>query len=149
MKNKIMRKTIKKIAATVLPSFGGVGGGLGLSLFLFLLLSCSQDQYTHEAARKAAEDYYFMLINGSYADFVNGYANAESLPEDFRSQLEDAMAQFMERDEMRSLVSVSAISDTLLEDSTAYVMLRLEFNDRTSEQIELPMVLMKEGWKMK
>ena len=78
-----------------------------------------------------------------YKSSFNSY-----LPEDFRSQLVDATAQFMTRDDMRSLVSVKAISDSLLADSTAYVMLRLNFNDSTSEQIELPLVLLEEGWKM-
>ena len=90
-----------------------------------------------------------MLIKGNYKGFVNGYASSEDLPADFRSQLVDATAQFMKKDDMRRLKSVKAISDSLLEDSTAYVMLQLNFSDSTSEQIELPLVLMKNGWKMK
>jgi len=103
---------------------------------------------THEAVRKAAENYYSMLIRGDYKGFVNGYAGAEDLPEDFRSQLRDATAQFMQNDDMRSLMSVKALSDSLGEDSTAVVMLQLQFSDSTFEQIEMPLVLMKDGWKM-
>ena len=122
--------------------------------FVFCLLSlvclaCSRGLMTHEAAREAAEEYYSMLIKGDYKGFVNGYAGAESLPEDFRSQLMDATAQFMAGDDMRSLMEVKAIDDSLGEDSTAYVMLQLHFSDSTLEQIELPLILMKEGWKMK
>ncbi|MBR6141543.1 MAG: hypothetical protein IKQ37_07275 [Bacteroidaceae bacterium] len=116
--------------------------------FLLLLFACTKGLYTHEAARVAAEDYYSMLIKGNYKGFVNGYADAENMPEGFRSQLEDATAQFV-ADNMRSLVSVSAISDSLCEDSTAYVMLGLCFSDSTIEQIEVPLVLMENGWKMK
>ena len=121
----------------------GVGGSL------LFLVACSGGLYTHEAAREAAEKYYSMLIKGDYKGFVNGYAGAENLPEDFRSQLTDATAQFMARDDMRSLMEVKAISDSLGEDSTAYVMLQLCFSDSTSEQIELPLVLLEKGWKMK
>jgi len=103
---------------------------------------------THEAVREAAESYYSMLIKGNYKGFVNGYADAESLPADFRSQLVDATAQFMAKDDMRSLMNVSAISDSLAEDSTAVVMLQLQFSDSTSEQIEVPLILQEDGWKM-
>lgn len=118
-------------------------------LLSVVCLACSKGQMTHEAAQKAAEKYYKMLIKGNYKGFVNGYASAENMPEDFRSQLVDATAQFMTKDDMRRLKSVKAISDSLLEDSTAYVMLQLNFNDSTSEQIELPLILMEKGWKMK
>ena len=118
-------------------------------LLSVVFFACSNGQYTHKAARKAAEKYYTMLVKGNYKGFVKGYANSEDLPEDFRSQLVDATAQFMARDDMRSLKSVKAINDSLLEDSMAYVMLQLNFNDSTSEQIELSLVLTKEGWKMK
>ena len=118
-------------------------------LLSVVFLACSRGQMTHEAAQKAAEKYYKMLIKGNYKGFVNGYASAENMPEDFRSQLVDATAQFMTKDDMRRLKSVKAISDSLLEDSTAYVMLQLNFSDSTSEQIELPLILMEKGWKMK
>ena len=137
----MIKRIIQKIKAVVLPSLGGVAGGL--------LLACSGGLYTHEAAREAAEEYYSMLIKGDYKGFVRGYAGSESLPEDFRSQLLDAMAQFMARNDMRSLMDVKAISDSLGEDSTAYVMLQLHFSDSTLEQIELPLILQEDGWKMK
>ena len=141
-------KMIKlKIQNSKVLRFLPLKGAWGVFL-LRLFFACSRGQYSHEAARKAAEQYYTMLIKGNYKGFVEGYASSDNLPEDFRSQLVDATAQFMTRDDMRSLVSVKAISDSLLADSTAYVMLRLNFNDSTSEQIELPLVLLEEGWKM-
>ena len=90
-----------------------------------------------------------MLIRGDYKGFVQGYADAEDMPEDFRSQLEDATAQFMAKDDTRSLCRVEATGDSLYEDSTAYVMLLLHFSDSTREQIGLPLVLQEDGWKMK
>ena len=118
-------------------------------LLSVVCLACSGGLYTHEAAREAAESYYSMLIKGDYKGFVNGYADAENLPADFRSQLVDATAQFMAKDDMRSLVNVSALSDSLGEDSTAFVMLQLQFSDSTLEQIELPLILQEDGWKMR
>jgi len=116
--------------------------------FLLLLFACTKGLYTHEAAREAAVEYYSMLIRGDYQGFVDGYASAKDMPESFRSQLRDATAQFMQSDEMRSLAGVTALSDSIAADSTAVVMLQLQFSDSTLEQIELPLVLTEEGWKM-
>ena len=113
------------------------------------LFACKKGLMTHEAAREAAEEFYSMLIEGNYKGFVEGYADAENMPEDFRSQLADATAQFMAKDDMRSLCRVEATSDSLSEDSTAYVMLQLHFNDSTSEQVGLSLILTEAGWKMK
>ena len=113
------------------------------------LFACKKGLMTHEAAREAAEEFYSMLIEGDYKGFVEGYADAENMPEDFRSQLTDATAQFMAKDDMRSLCRVEATSDSLSEDSTAYVMLQLHFNDSTSEQVGLSLILTETGWKMK
>ena len=117
---------------------------LTVVLFFFLM-----GLMTHEAVRKAAVQYYTMLIKGDYDGFVNGYADAESFPDDFRSQLVDATAQFMANDDMRNLRSVSALNDSLGADSTAYVRLQLLFSDSTSEHIEMSLVLMEDGWKMR
>ena len=113
------------------------------------LFACKKGLMTHEAAREAAEEFYSMLIKGDYKGFVEGYADAENMPEDFRSQLTDATAQFMAKDDMRSLCRVEATSDSLSEDSTAYVMLQLHFSDSTSEQVGLSLILTEDGWKMK
>ena len=113
------------------------------------LFACKKGLMTHEAAREAAEEFYSMLIKGDYKGFVEGYADAENMPEDFRCQLVDATAQFMAKDDMRSLCRVEATSDSLSEDSTAYVMLQLHFNDSTSEQVGLSLILTEDGWKMK
>ena len=118
-----------------------------LSFFL-LFAACSRGLMTHKAVREAAESYYSMLIKGDYKGFVNGYTNAESLPEDYRSQLADAAAQFMADGNMRNLCSVMALSDSLCEDSTAFVMLQLQFTDSTTEEIELPLILQEDGWRM-
>ena len=140
---------MKKGITDILSKWHSPKGGAGRGLLVLLLVACSGSLYTHEAAREAAEQYYSMLIRGDYKGFVGGYAGAENLPEDFRSQLRDATAQFMQGDDMRSLCNVKALSDSLGEDSTAVVMLQLQFSDSTFEQIELPLILTEKGWRMK
>ena len=118
-------------------------------LSILTLVACSHDLYTHEAVREAAEKHYARLMEGDYRGFVEDYACAEEWPEGYRSQLVDATAQFMAGNPMQHLVSVTATADSLREDSTACVILKLGFSDSTEEQIEQTLTLTKEGWKIR
>lgn len=129
----------------LLPSFRRGWGRLGV-LLLLLVTGCTNYK-THKAVRQAAEEYYAMLIRGEYAAFVDGSVYADSLPEDYRSQLVDAVAQTMAEGQMQHLVRATAVSDSLA-DSTAVVMLQLTFADSTREQVQLPLVLGEDGWRM-
>ena len=118
-------------------------------LSVVVCLGCSRGLMTHKAVQKAATDYYTLLIRGKYEKFVDGYADSESLPEDYKRELADMLKQFMAEGNMPSLRSVAAIGDSLLEDSTAYVMLQLNFGDSIQEQIQMPLILKKGKWRMK
>ena len=122
---------------------------LCLVVTLLSVASCSRGPMTHKAVRKAAESYYAMLIKGNYKGFVQGYADSKGLPEDYLSQLVDATAQFMSEGNMPNLTSAKAVGDSIAEDSTAYVTLRLGFADSTSELIGLPLTLREGRWKMR
>ncbi|MBQ7526154.1 MAG: hypothetical protein IJT11_00305 [Bacteroidaceae bacterium] len=117
-------------------------------LSFFILSSCSHGLMTHEAVQKAAEEYYAMLIRGDYEGYVDGFADSEALPEDYKKEMVILMRQFMEEGVMANLRSVTAIRDSIAEDSTAYAILQLHFNDSTREQIELPLVLKEGKWRM-
>ena len=75
------------------------------------LFACKKGLMTHEAAREAAEEFYSMLIEGNYKGFVEGYADAENMPEDFRSQLAamEAGVSDDEREAIAALPSGSAL----------------------------------------
>ena len=132
---------IQKLLHLFLPLMG-VGGSL------FFLFACSKGLLTHKAAREAAESYYQMLIKGDFRGFASGYAHMENMPADYLDQLEDATAQFMSEEPMRDLIAVSVLSDSLGEDSTAFVMLQLQFSDSIFEEIQVPLILGEDGWKM-
>ena len=65
---------------------------LTIILAAVLSLACCTDSNDIEAiqerAGKTAEAYYTHLINGNYADFVAGMDRADSIPADYREQME-------------------------------------------------------------
>lgn len=133
----------------------GKGGTTALFPLLLLLslvilpCGCTRDLLTHDAAREAAEAYYTMLITKDYEGFVDGFAYADSMEQDYRSETVDLVRQFMGEGRMPGLCSAQAIADSLCPDSTAYVKLQLLYADSVSEEIELPLLLTNGGWKMK
>ena len=116
-------------------------------LTAILLTACGKRLLSHEAAREAAVAYYTMLIDGDYEAFVDGYTYAATMPDDYRSQMVDAVAQTMASGMMHELRAVTAVADSLA-DSTAYVRLELQFADSTCQHIGLPLVLHPDGWRM-
>ena len=51
-----------------------------LAALVCLVFSCKEEPKAEELAAKAAENYYRLLMNGHYDRFVDGIADADSLP---------------------------------------------------------------------
>lgn len=120
-------------------------------LLTVMLFACKSDhdELTHESVRRAAQQYYTLLAQGDVAQFVDGMADTDSLPEAYRSQLNDMVAQFARQQEKRGgIVRAVATADSLYE-SSAYVFLDLHYGDSTVEQIGVTMVMQGDKWKMK
>lgn len=127
-------------------------GILGLFVFGFFMqlafVACNNSS-RDDAASKAAVAYYQCLIDGKYEEFVDGIAYSDSMTECYRSQMVDMMAQHaaIEKELRGGMVSVKAVSDTIVENA-ASVFLEVTYADSTCEEISVPMTLCGEDWKM-
>ncbi len=113
-----------------------------------LLESCKEEERT---VTEAAEHYYGYLVKGDVDHYLQGLADYDSLPEDYRSQLRDMHLQFLENEKKvrGGLASVKSLRDTLVDDSHAFVFLEVAYGDSTREQISLPLVLTAKGWRLR
>lgn len=120
------------------------------------LLSClachrepSRGEVSHECVRRMAQEYYTCLAEGRYQDYVAAMAQADSMPPQLRSQLQDAVAQLGARirSQRGGIISATAVSDSLGE-TCAHVFLQVLFADSTTEQVGLPLVLQDGCWRI-
>ena len=110
--------------------------------------------------REAAETYYNNLLNGEYDKFADGIstggvtlgsATPDSLSKAYRQQLAEASCQYIETEMKRKggLASFKIVGDVVQPDScSGYVCIEVAFGDSTHEEIALPLVRTKQGWKM-
>ena len=129
---------------------------LTIILAAVLSLACCTDSNDIEAiqerAGKTAEAYYTHLINGNYADFVAGMDRADSIPADYREQMEANAAMFMKQqnDDHKGISSITLSkckADTA--NHTAEAFLVIEYKDKVSEVVCVPMVERAGNWYMK
>lgn len=105
-----------------------------------------------EVASAAAKEYYKLLLEGKYDEYVDGFYRPDSIPGSYRSQLIDNAKMFMaqQKEERRGLLDVRVVSakvDTALH--VANVFLILSYGDSTNEEIVVPMVEQKGVWYMR
>ena len=124
-----------------------------LLMAILLLCGCSrQGQSPEEQAGIAAKEYYDRLLAGDIDAFLNGKADIDSVPADYRSQMYAACEQYKkELDETHGGVAAITVSNART-DSTQQMMqafLLLNFKDSTKEEIIVPMVQRGEVWKLR
>ena len=106
----------------------------------------------NEVAARTARLYYESLVQGRYADFVDGFYRPDSIPESYHSQLVDNARMFMaqQNDEhggIRRIDAAGAKADTTRRYADAFLL--LTFADSTREEVAVPMVWVNGVWMMK
>ena len=120
--------------------------GLGLS-------SCKKDSPDPGYfAGIAAKGYYDLLLAGKYKEYVAGFNMPNRISEGYHEQLLLNAQMFVEQqnEEHKGLKKVDIISAKA--DTThriADVFLSVTYGDSTKEQIVVPMVKIKDDWKMR
>lgn len=122
-----------------------------LCLGALFLVACGSDVVEDKAA-EAAKGYYDSLVEGRYADYVNGFSNAEGLPPSYVEQLVVNAKQFMaqqkeEHGGIREVRAVSSRTDSV--QGRTDVFLLFCYADSTQEEVVVPMVEHNGVWMMK
>ena len=124
---------------------------LVLLVFLAQWAACSNPT-REELASLAAKGYYQHLIEGDFDHFLEGRVMADSLPDDYRSQLIDGYSQFLAQQiKARGGINEVRISRAYTDSTQQYtsVLLMLCYGDSTSEEVIVPMVEHNGRWMMK
>ena len=124
---------------------------LVLLVFLAQWAACSSPT-REELASLAAKGYYQHLIEGDFDHFLEGRVMADSLLDDYRSQLIDGYSQFLAQQvKARGGINEVRISRAFTDSTQQYtsVLLMLCYGDSTSEEVIVPMVEHNGRWMMK
>ena len=123
-----------------------------LLLFLLLLGACAGGPTPEELASLAAEGYYKHLMHGEYDQFMAGKDGLDSMPDDYREQMQAAFKQYMAQQEEvhRGILDVrvsNAKTDSSLHLTNVFLVLC--YGDSTNEEIAVPMVEREGRWRMR
>ena len=123
---------------------------LVLLVFLAQWAACSSPT-KEELASLAAKGYYQHLVEGDFEHFLEGRVMADSLPDDYRSQLIDGYAQFLAQQQARGGIREVRISRAFTDSTQQYtsVLLMLCYGDSTTEEVVVPMAERNGRWMMK
>lgn len=128
-------------------------------LYLILpcfLVACSQNQPGGAAkALPSGEEvvgYYNLYAQGDYAAYVAQMASCDGKPEDYRHQMELLLKQHAAQVK-REKGGIKAVSFGRMEahlDSTAVnAFLNVTYQDETTEEVMLPLVLVDNKWRVR
>ena len=123
-----------------------------LLVFLAQWAACSSNPTKEELASLAAKGYYQHLVEGDFEHFLEGRVMADSLPDDYRSQLIDGYSQFLAQQvKARGGINEVRISRAFTDSTQQYtsVLLMLCYGDSTTEEVVVPMVEHNGRWMMK
>ena len=135
-------------------SLKGQSVALRTLFILYLIILCACSSTPEEQAARAARGYYQCLIDDRPEEFLQGKANADSLPDSYRAQLLKAINQYRAEmlDKHNGLNEVQ-VSDNVARRDTSlnltYAFLLLCYGDSTEEEITVPMVERDGQWLMK
>lgn len=129
-----------------------------VGLFLLIVVfgvSCAdkKDNVSEHSAtpQEAIVAYYNDLIHGHYESFVAGMQSCDGKTDDYREQMVTLMKQHYEeqREDNGGIKSVSVQNVVMGKGGrSARVFLNVVYNKSESEEIVVPMVLVKEQWRM-
>ena len=120
---------------------------------LVVLVACAKELTPTEQAQQAAREYYDHLLAGHYDQWVSGRVGMDSIPDDYRQQLEASAAQFMQQQQelhggLKAFEVMRAQPDSSL--NLMLVFRQFQYGDSTREEIVVPMVEVNNGiWKIK
>ena len=125
-----------------------------VGLLFLTLCACTQkkEPTQEELVGQAAKEYYDRLLANDYEAFLSGKADADSLPQDYRSQLLTAIQQYkQELEQTHEGVASVTVSNVRYDDTQQlmHAFLLLHFKDSVKEEIIVPMVQRNGAWKMR
>ena len=121
-------------------------------ILIVIVVACSTGVSREEQAALAAKGYYTHLVQGEYEQFVEGRFMADSLPDDYRSQLIEGYKQFVAQQlEARKGIQEVSVSRAYTDSLAGYtnVLLMLCYGDSTTEEVVVPMMERDGRWMMK
>ena len=127
---------------------------IALSVLLLLALTaCSDDRKVdtrHEDIRARAAEGYGYLVEGDIDRYLSLIHDYDSLPEEYRTQLHDLFAQYLDKERRThgGLVAAQVIGDSILDSVRAEAFLEVSFGDSTREQVSLPLLLKHGKWML-
>lgn len=123
-----------------------------VAAWAFCLVSCKKETPPEQLASRAAIIYYENLISGDADQFVDGSAQIDLIPDDYRQAQIDNIRMYMEqiRKAHGGLQSVSLdTATTPAGGSEALVTLFFHYADSTTNRVLVPMVLRDGLWLLR
>ena len=124
-------------------------------IFIFALtfVACAESlEDIEKRAGQTAVEYYKLLQQERYTEFVGGMYGADSIPQDYRQQMEDNAAMFLS-EQKKSHKGISDIALSRCKADTAHhtaeAFLTIQYADSVEEVVCVPLVMHNNTWYMK